>query len=308
MDGVGNLYINQYSASSVSKWSPVTRQLTTLATGSFYPLGIATDPTGSIVYFADDNASTIRKVTSAFVGPASFTELAAAGTDSAHVLPPIASFTPTSSQSWLTANPAAGGSLGFLFTTNSTGSAQTAQITALGQTITVTQNPVTTPTITWPAPAGITYGAALSATQLNATASVPGTFSYSPAAATVLQAGQAQTLSVTFTPTDSVSYTTAAGSSTINVARATPVITLAAPAAIPFGTALSATQLNATASVPRRVRLHTARNNGVEHGAGQTLSALFTPTDTTDYTTATATTTITVNAVPAVVVSPVLPL
>ena len=32
-----------------------------------------------------------------------------------------------------------------------------------------------TPTITWAAPAGITYGTALSATQLNATASVPGT-------------------------------------------------------------------------------------------------------------------------------------
>ena len=212
VDGVGNLYINQYSASNVSKWSPLTGQLTTLATGSFYPLGVATDPTGSIVYFADDYASTIRKITSAFVGPASFTEPAAAGTDSAHVLPPIASFTPTSTQTWLTANPAASGSLGFSFTTNSTGSAQTGQITALGQTITVTQNPVTMPTITWPTPAGITYGTALSATQLNATASVPGTFSYSPAAGTVLQAGQAQALSVTFTPTDAVSYTTAAGS------------------------------------------------------------------------------------------------
>ena len=39
-----------------------------------------------------------------------------------------------------------------------------------------------TPTITWAAPADITYGTALSATQLNATATVPGTFVYTPAA------------------------------------------------------------------------------------------------------------------------------
>ncbi|MBT0895788.1 hypothetical protein KI811_18470, partial [Geobacter hydrogenophilus] len=56
------------------------------------------------------------------------------------------------------------------------------------------------PTITWTAPAAITYGTALSATQLNASAgTVAGTFTYSPALGTVLNAGS-QTLSVTFTP------------------------------------------------------------------------------------------------------------
>src|SRR4029079_9826972 len=48
-------------------------------------------------------------------------------------------------------------------------------------------------------PADITYGTALSATQLNAPANVPGSFVYSPAAGTVLNAGANQTLSVTFT-------------------------------------------------------------------------------------------------------------
>ena len=57
-----------------------------------------------------------------------------------------------------------------------------------------------TPVITWVNPVAITYGAALSATQLNATASVPGTFAYSPAVGVVLNAGT-QTLNVTFTPT-----------------------------------------------------------------------------------------------------------
>ena len=50
------------------------------------------------------------------------------------------------------------------------------------------------PTITWNAPAAITYGTALSTTQLSATANVAGTFAYTPAAGTVLKAGT-QTLS-----------------------------------------------------------------------------------------------------------------
>ena len=43
-----------------------------------------------------------------------------------------------------------------------------------------------------PAPAAITYGTALSAAQLDASASVPGTFAYSPAAGTVLTAGTSE--------------------------------------------------------------------------------------------------------------------
>ena len=77
-------------------------------------------------------------------------------------------------------------------------------------------NPVT---ITWNAPASIIYGTALSATQLNATASVPGTFVYTPAAGTVLNAGAAHALSVTFTPTDTVNYSPATAGVTITVER-----------------------------------------------------------------------------------------
>ena len=62
--------------------------------------------------------------------------------------------------------------------------------------------------IAWAAPVAITYGITLSSSQLNATASVPGTFAYDPAAGTVLPLGTAS-LSVTFTPTDKVNYATA---------------------------------------------------------------------------------------------------
>jgi hypothetical protein len=65
--------------------------------------------------------------------------------------------------------------------------------------------------ITWTTPAAITYGTALSSTQLNASSTVAGTFAYSPLAGTVLTAGM-HTLSVIFTPTDSTDYPTEYGS------------------------------------------------------------------------------------------------
>ena len=63
-----------------------------------------------------------------------------------------------------------------------------------------------TPTLTWSNPATIVYGTPLGATQLDATADVPGTFAYTPASGTVLAAGSGQILTVSFTPTDSVDY------------------------------------------------------------------------------------------------------
>jgi hypothetical protein len=92
----------------------------------------------------------------------------------------------------------------------------------------------TTPTIIWPNPADVFYGTALDSSQLDATASVtvngstvivPGTFTYSPPAGTLLNAANDQTLSVTFTPTDTTDYTTAQGAVTINVIPALLMIT-----------------------------------------------------------------------------------
>src|SRR6185312_14239494 len=153
-----------------------------------------------------------------------------------------------------------------------------------------------TTTITWPTPAGITYGTLLSATQLNATAianaaTVPGTFVYTPAAGTLLTAGT-QTLSVAFTPTDTVNFKSATGSVTITVAKAAPTITWPNPADVIAGSALSATQLNATATgvsgaLPGTFAYTPASGTVLTAGA-HTLSVTFTPTDLTDYTTATA--------------------
>jgi len=153
----------------------------------------------------------------------------------------------------------------------------------------------TTPTITWATPVAITYGTALSATQLNATASVPGTFVYAPAAGTVLTAGS-QVLTANFTPTDSTDYNTASGTVTLTVNKASPSIAWNAPAAVVVATALSATQLNATANVPG-VFVYTPPLGTVMSAIGSTtLSTIFTPTDTTDYNTASSSVTLTVAA------------
>lgn len=155
-----------------------------------------------------------------------------------------------------------------------------------------------TPVITWSNPAGIVYGAALGSTQLNATASVPGTFVYTPPAGTVLQAGNGQTLSTTFTPTDTTDYNTAPKSVLINVSKATPVITWPAPAAITYGGALGNGQLDASANTPGTFVYTPPAGTVLPVGKGQTLSVAFTPSDAVDYTTASGSTTIDVNAAP----------
>jgi hypothetical protein len=142
-------------------------------------------------------------------------------------------------------------------------------------------------------PAAITYGTALSGTQLDATASVPGTFAYAPAAGTALAAGT-QTLSVTFTSTDTTDYAMATGTVSLVVNPATPTITWAVPAAVTYGTALSGTQLDATASVPGTFVYTPAAGTALAAGT-PTLSVTFTPTDTTDYATATGTVLLRVN-------------
>ena len=138
-----------------------------------------------------------------------------------------------------------------------------------------------TPVITWANPSGIIYGTALSATQLNATSNVPGSFAYTPASGTILAAGT-QTLTVDFTPTDAATYNPTSKTVSINVSKATPVITWANPSGIIYGTALSATQLNATSNVPGSFVYTPA--SGTVLGVGlQTLTVDFTPTDAANY-------------------------
>jgi hypothetical protein len=97
-----------------------------------------------------------------------------------------------------------------------------------------------TPVISWPAPAPITYGTALDSTELNATANVPGTFAYTPAAGTVLNIGT-QTLSVAFTPTDTTDYNNAPASVSLTVTPPPPLAPVFSPSGGTFTSAQSVT-------------------------------------------------------------------
>ena len=138
-------------------------------------------------------------------------------------------------------------------------------------TVRVNVNPAT-PVIAWtPAVASLAYGAALSTSQLNATATdgsgntIAGTFAYTAGSTTlnignVLGAGSYM-VTATFTPTDTTDYASGAkATATLTVTQATPTIawTPSVPS-LAYGTALSTNQLNATA----------------KNGAGNTIAGTF---------------------------------
>jgi hypothetical protein len=82
-----------------------------------------------------------------------------------------------------------------------------------------------TPVISWAQPAAIFVGTELSSAQLNATADVPGTFSYTPAAGTRFGSPGTYLLSVTFTPADASNYRTTGVQVPVEVKSAAPSFT-----------------------------------------------------------------------------------
>jgi hypothetical protein len=108
-------------------------------------------------------------------------------------------------------------------------------------TLTITK---ATPSISWAAPAPIAYGTPLSATQQDASASVAGSFAYSPVAGTVLDVAT-HTLTATFTPADTTDYTTAKATVSLTVNQAAQTISFTRiPSPVVYGVApisLSAT-------------------------------------------------------------------
>jgi len=178
----------------------------------------------------------------------------------------------------------------------------TENATSATQTITMKALPV----ISWATPKAITYGTAISSTQLNAKVTyngktVAGTTTYllpmsnyqgvpsvaggTKALGAVLGAGQ-QTLWAVFTPADVTDYAPASASVILQVNAGVPKITWANPAAIPYGTQLSGTQLDATTTVSGTFTYSPAAGTILPVGS-TTLNVTFTPYDTTDYQTVT---------------------
>jgi hypothetical protein len=129
-----------------------------------------------------------------------------------------------------------------------------------------------TPVITWADPAPITYGTALSGTQLNAdSGGVAGTFVYTPVSGTVLSAGNGQTLSVVFHPTDLTDYADNTSKSvTIDVTKAHLTVT-ADPASRAYGVA----EPTFTATISGFTNGETLGTSGVTGSASCTTDALL---------------------------------
>ena len=182
-----------------------------------------------------------------------------------------------------------------------------------------------TPTVVSVDPVNITYGEALANGQLSGTAqwtvggatvSVSGTFTYTSASGTVLNAGSGQAEAVTFSATDSSDYNSAAATVTVTVYKAVPAVVSVNPVNITFGTALADSQLGGTVqwtvngvtvNVPGTFAYTSAAGAVLKAGSGQAEAVTFIPADSNDYNSAVATVPVNVDkAVPAVVsVNPV---
>jgi len=157
VDGSGDIYVAT-GGGAIKEWDVATQTFSTLffPSGSNFAQGLAVDGAGN-VYIANYGINLIQEVPRAFVSGAAISEMSPAGSDS---LPPVLPsseslsgvFAPSSNQSWLSVGSVAAGIVNFVFTQNA-GSTRTADITVLGQPISVTQNgaaPLTVTAAEWP--------------------------------------------------------------------------------------------------------------------------------------------------------------
>jgi Domain of unknown function (DUF4214)/NHL repeat len=204
VDSSGNAYVADSMNYAMRKVSP-SGVVTTIAGGAGYvgtngisyftfPCGVAVDA-GSKIYVADVYRNQIINL------------------DSTGVVSVLAGSYETGSADGLSATASFNGPCGVAV--DAAGNVYVAD-TGNNKIRKITMPTPSAPVISWTAPAAVAYGTALSSAQLNATANVPGTFTYSPAAGAVPDAGS-QTLTATFTPVDRSNFTTVSAMQTLMV-------------------------------------------------------------------------------------------
>ncbi len=134
--------------------------------------------------------------------------------------------------------------------------------------------------VNWSTPADINYPTPLSAAQLNATASVPGKFVYTPPLGTVMNAGT-QTLSVQFTP-EATGVAQPALTVKLNVHKGNPDVFWAVPSNIRANTTIGKTILDASANAAGSFIYAPPLGTFVKEGP-LTLTLQFIPDDATNY-------------------------
>ena len=170
----------------------------------------------------------------------------------------------------------------------------TTDYSTLTGTASVTVNKATSSVTTWPTASSISYGQTLSSSTLSGGVSTPaGSFAFTTPT-TKPNVGTASQ-SVTFTPTDTTDYSTLTGTASVTVNKATSsVTTWPTASSITYGQTLASSTLSGGASTPAGSFAFTTPTTAPGVGIASQ-SVIFTPTDTTDYSTLTGTASVTVN-------------
>jgi uncharacterized repeat protein (TIGR03803 family) len=142
------------------------------------------------------------------------------------------------------------------------------------------------PLVIWNDPDPITNGTPLSAAQLNASSTVPGSFTYSPPDGTILGVGT-QILTAVFSPADT-NYPIVTNTVDIEVLPIMPAVIWETPSPIRFPSMLTSEQLNATCNIPGTFIYNPPAGTVPQTGV-DLLSVVFIPFDTTNYTSVTNT-------------------
>jgi hypothetical protein len=190
VDGAGDVYIADTYNNAVKEYDPATNTVSTLvSSGLNLPGGVAADAAGD-VYIADTYNNTVKELARAYVDTTALDEPVGAGSDALPVVVSASAtlsgvLAPTSDQTWLTIGSVANGVVEFSFTAN-TGTARTAHVSLLGQSIAVTQAGAVAPTLGAATASGVTDTAATlggSATADGGSAIITRGILYAPTAA-----------------------------------------------------------------------------------------------------------------------------
>jgi autotransporter-associated beta strand protein len=246
----GVLFVSDYGSGNIYEFTPRGVQ-TTFASGLANPAGLAFNSAG-VLFEADAGSGNIYEFTSGGTQSTFATGLNS---------PSYIAFQPQPSALFSSLTPSQSITCGTTSITLAGKVSATGPIyPASGETITVTIN-----------------GNALTTAINDST----GDFSFSYHSSTIPASANPYPITY-FYPGDALLNPATNTSTTLTVTRAIPIITWTNPAPIIYGTTLGSNQLNATVNVPGSFAC-TPTNGTVLNAGTNTLTVIFTPTDTVDY-------------------------
>jgi alpha-tubulin suppressor-like RCC1 family protein len=160
----GNLFVANPGSGDIRLWRASSAVITPFISGLSDPHGVALDAQGNL-FFTEGGTGALKVRSRVFVDTRSRSLPSTAGTDVLTEVLPLrtnlrAPFAPTSNAAWLTFGTLREGRVPIAFTANS-GAPRTATVTLFGQTISVTQNGPSAPTMSDPTVASVSTTSAI---------------------------------------------------------------------------------------------------------------------------------------------------